>query len=177
MVTAATPDPGDGPQMDHERLDVYTAALDFVEFAHGLLKRMPGGRVGLDSQLLRAATSIPLNIAEGAGEFSAKDKARFYRMARRSATECAAALDVSQRLGLTRGVDVGPGRFLLRRIVAMLTQMVRGLEVSGRSPAPAHGTRTLDHASQTQEPTGQAPQSERPETGSRERPTCPQPTK
>jgi four helix bundle protein len=41
-----------------------------------------------------------LNIAEGAGEFSPSEKARFYRMARRSATECAAILHVCRRLAL-----------------------------------------------------------------------------
>ena len=38
-------------------------------------------RASLADQLQRAATSIPLNIADGAGEFSASEKARFYRMA------------------------------------------------------------------------------------------------
>src|SRR5947207_6782236 len=41
-----------------------------------------------------ASTSIPLNIAEGNGKFSAKDRARFFEMARGSALECAACLDV-----------------------------------------------------------------------------------
>jgi four helix bundle protein len=124
--------------MDHEDLDVYNAALDFVSFVQDAIKRMPGGRRGLDDQLMRAATSMPLNIAEGAGEFSAKDKARFYRIARRSATESAAALDVSVRLGLAHESEVHPGRELLRRIVAMLTKMVLGLERT--RPAAHHKT-------------------------------------
>ena len=123
--------------MDHEDLDVYNAALDFVSFARDAIKRMPGGRRGLDDQLMRAATSMPLNIAEGAGEFSAKDKARFYRIARRSATESAAALDVCVRLGLAHEVEVQPGRDLLRRIVAMLTKMVLGLEKTRQAALPA----------------------------------------
>jgi len=32
-------------------------------------------------------------------EFARREKARFYRMARRSATECAAILDIVQELG------------------------------------------------------------------------------
>lgn len=114
--------------MDHEQLDVYNIALDFTSFVRELLKRMPGGRRGIDDQLMRAATSMPLNIAEGAGEFSPKDKARFYRIARRSGTESAAALDVCVRLGLARDAEVQPGRELLRRIVAMLTKLVLGLD-------------------------------------------------
>lgn len=116
--------------MDHEDLDVYSAALDFVSCVRELLKRMPGGRRGIDDQLMRAATSMPLNIAEGAGEFSAKDKARFYRIARRSAPESAAALDVCVRTGLAQDESVQPGRCLLRRIVAMLTKLVLGLDMT-----------------------------------------------
>ena len=48
------------------------------------------GRAHLKDQLDRAGTSIVLNIAEGAGEFSLPDKQRFYRIAKRSATETSA---------------------------------------------------------------------------------------
>ena len=43
---------------------------------------------------------MPLNIAEGAGEYATDEKIRFYRMAKRSATECAGILDVCHRLEL-----------------------------------------------------------------------------
>ncbi|HSJ15240.1 MAG TPA: four helix bundle protein [Longimicrobiales bacterium] len=45
-------------------------------------------------QLLRSSASIALNIAEGAGEFSPGDKARFYRIAGRSACESECALEL-----------------------------------------------------------------------------------
>ena len=76
-------------------------------------------------RLQRAAVSIPLNIAEGAGEFSRKDKRRFYRIALRSATESAAILDVCRRLGLDDGTRLGAGRDLLLRIVAMLMRLTK----------------------------------------------------
>ena len=68
-------------QFDHEKLDVYRAAIEFVAAADSIVEELPRGRSYLSDQLLRAVTSIPLNIAEGAGEFSAKEKARFYRIA------------------------------------------------------------------------------------------------
>jgi four helix bundle protein len=119
------------PRFDAERLDVYALAVDFVVLANDLTNQLPRGRSHLADQLHRAATSIPLNIAEGAGEFSNKEKARFYRMAKRSATECAAILDVCSRLGLVeeRAADKGRGR--LTRIVAMLTRMVKIREEGG----------------------------------------------
>lgn len=126
-------------------MDVYVASLDFVEFANSLVRQMPGGRAGIDSQLLRAASSVSLNIAEGTGEFSVKDKVRFYRMARRSATECAAALDVSQRLGLIRNTDTAPGRSILRRVIAMLTKLVKRLEGSADCPDPTEAVTDAEH--------------------------------
>ena len=56
-------------EFDHERLDVYRLALEFVVVASDVAERMPKGRAYLADQLQRAATSIVLNIAEGAGEF------------------------------------------------------------------------------------------------------------
>jgi four helix bundle protein len=80
-------------------------------------------RAYLADQLLRAGTSVPLNIAEGAGEYSTNEKIRFYRMARRSATECASILDVCQYLKLIDEAYYSKGRELLIRLVAMLTKM------------------------------------------------------
>lgn len=112
---------------DHERLDVYTAAVDFVALAHRITLALPTGHGDLADQLRRASTSVVLNIAEGAGEFSKPAKASFYRIARRSATESAAVLDVAVRLELIDRHVCEPGRDLLIRIVSMLTNMVRAL--------------------------------------------------
>ena len=79
---------------DHEKLDAYQRAVEFLDLVDRILETTPKGRAHLKDQLDRAATSIVLDIAEGAGEFSPRDKRRFYRMARRSATECAAVLDI-----------------------------------------------------------------------------------
>ena len=61
---------------DHETLDVYQAGIEFVAKADEIVEQLPRGRAYLADQLERAATSVPLNVAEGAGEFSKKDKAR-----------------------------------------------------------------------------------------------------
>jgi four helix bundle protein len=57
--------------------------------------------------LVRAAPSIPLNIAEEAGEFAGREKACFYRIAGRSATESAAIRNVLARLGLAGVAQLG----------------------------------------------------------------------
>ena len=65
---------------DHEKLDVYQAAIEFVALADDVVENLPRGRAYLADQLQRSSTSIPFNIAEGAGEFSRNEKARFYRI-------------------------------------------------------------------------------------------------
>jgi four helix bundle protein len=109
---------------EHERLDVYKAAIAFLALVDEILEHLPKGRGHLADQLERAATRISFNIAEGAGEFAGNEKARIYRIARRSATECAAILDVCRVRKLVAEPRLDVGRDLLVRIVAMLTRMV-----------------------------------------------------
>jgi len=85
---------------EHERLDVYRAAIELLTLADTIAAGLPRGRAYLSDQLRRASTSIAFNIAEGAGEFATADKARFDRIARRSATEAAAILDACRTLQL-----------------------------------------------------------------------------
>lgn len=110
---------------DYERWDVYRAALEFVIVVKNVVEQFPSGNGYLSDQLRRAGTSVVLNIAEGAGEHSASEKARFYRMAKRSATECSSILDVCKQLELISEDRYKKGRELLLRIVAMLTKMSR----------------------------------------------------
>jgi len=110
---------------DHERLDVYKVALDFLMTANDVVEGLPKGRAYLADQLNRAAVSIVLNIAEGAGEFSPADKARFYRIARRSATESAACLDIGRKLGVVGEKLYEPGRDQLLRLVSMLVRLCK----------------------------------------------------
>ncbi len=80
-------------RFDHEKLSVYQEAIKFVAWADDLLEMIPKN-LAVHSQLDRAATSIPLNIAEGNGKYTAPDRCRFFDIARGSAPECAACLDV-----------------------------------------------------------------------------------
>ncbi len=88
----------------HTRLDAYHAAATFVVIADAITQTLPCGRAYLVDQLRRASLSIQANIAEGAGDFSAPDKARFYRMALRSASECAAEWVAETGMGMEMGI-------------------------------------------------------------------------
>ena len=115
----------------HERLDVYQKSIEFLANSESIANLLPKGRGYLADQLRRAALSVTLNIAEGAGEFASADKARFYRMARRSTTECAAILDSCRILGLVPQEVIAKQRTILSCIVAMLTALVLKLSGSG----------------------------------------------
>jgi four helix bundle protein len=79
--------------LDHEKLEVYQASLDFITWTIPFLDGLPGS-ASVRNQLDRASTSVPLNIAEGNGKFTSPDRCRFFDNARGSALESAACLDV-----------------------------------------------------------------------------------
>ena len=112
---------------DHEKLDVYQVSIDLVVLIEEIVEHLPKGRAYLTDQFLRAGTSVVLNIAEGAGECSSNEKVRFYRMAKRSATECSGILDICQRLQLIEASRHTRGRNLLLRVVSMLTKMAKNV--------------------------------------------------
>jgi len=109
---------------DHERLNVYQEAIAFCGWVRDLLNEIAAKAAAKD-QLDRASTSIPLNIAEGNGKFSNADRARFIEIARGSALECAACLDVLLARTLVTSDRVVSAKEQLVRIVNMLMGMLK----------------------------------------------------
>ena len=111
--------------LSFQKLDVYRCAIDFLACAFEVSTQAARGNGPILDQLKRAATSIPLNIAEAAGRTGSADAARCYGIARGSAMECAAIFDA---LSVLQVVDPDRHRRaieLLARIVAMLTKLCR----------------------------------------------------
>jgi four helix bundle protein len=99
-------------RFDHEKLDVYQAAIAFVAWTQQLVEET--GLTGhMRDQLERAAASIPLNIAEGNGKFAPRDRRRFFETARASAFECAGCLDVLLARQAISEEHADPGKALL----------------------------------------------------------------
>ncbi|MDB5300930.1 MAG: Ribosomal protein [Phycisphaerales bacterium] len=109
---------------DHEKLEVYREAIFFVTWLSNILEESV--RIGdVKDQLDRASTSIPLNIAEGNGKYSLKDRCRFFDIAHGSALECAAGLDVLVAKTKLTSDRIRPGKESLQKIVRMLIGLIK----------------------------------------------------
>jgi four helix bundle protein len=130
---------------DHDRLDVYRLAVEYTAESFREAQGLSGLHRRARDQWLRAAQSIPLNIAEGNGKRSPKDRARFFEIARGSALECAAIQDV---LAASDGLDLASHAAMkskLKRIVSMLTRMVMKSDAVSESSARYHARVDDEH--------------------------------
>ena len=85
------------PVFKFEDLKVYQKALDFVDIAYEVSQNFPKSELyNLTSQFKRAAVSIPLNIAEGAGDTNAQFN-RFLEIASGSVKECVVCSTIARR--------------------------------------------------------------------------------
>ena len=85
--------------LKEQRLPVQNLLL-LSQVAARLLKKFPEEeKYALCNQIRRAVTSIPINIAEGFGRFSSKEKTRFIEISFGSLTETSCELEISYELG------------------------------------------------------------------------------
>jgi four helix bundle protein len=120
---AAAPSSG---EFEYQRFDCYRVALEFQALVPRLFPRR--GYSALRDQLDRASASILLNIAEGFGRFSRADKAQFYLIARGSAMESAAVLDVLLARGVIEAALHRHAHGQLIRVTQMLTKLVQRMQ-------------------------------------------------
>jgi four helix bundle protein len=111
--------------LSYQKLDVYQCSIQFIALGAALITNLPKGFFFLADELKRASVSVSQNIAEGVGKPTAADRARYLGIARGSAMECGAILDVGATLKLFSASDHLKGMELLERIVSMLSKMMR----------------------------------------------------
>jgi four helix bundle protein len=85
----------------------------------------------LRDQALRAATSVCLNISEGAGRAGSADKARVYAIARGENCEAAAALDIALAAGTCKPEPARRALPHARAVHALLSGLIRRFGISG----------------------------------------------
>ncbi|MET4106545.1 four helix bundle protein [Hymenobacter sp. UYP22] len=113
----------------HYKLECWRLAFEFVPFAYDLARHFPAEeRYELASQLRRAATSVTLNIAEGAGRNSAAEFTRFLFIARGSVTEIDTIMLLAERLGYISSTQADQAIATLDRIAGLLTGLIRSIQ-------------------------------------------------
>ena len=111
--------------LDYEKLDVYRCAVEHLGFVFKAIPRLPQGFAALIDQWRRAATSVPLNIAEAVGKTSAVDRRNRFAIARGEAMECGAILDVVRLLDRIPQSEIDAAKQLIVRVVGMLSRLCR----------------------------------------------------
>lgn len=112
------------PWFDHEKLNVYREAIDFIAWLAKLLET-PVKLGDIRDQLDRASNSIALNIAEGNGKFTPRDRCRFFDTAHDSSLEFAAGLDILVARAKFTAEQVKSGKERLQRVVRMLMGLIK----------------------------------------------------
>ena len=118
--------------LDHHKLEVYRVAREVARDVHLLMKQAPRRRPDLIDQLNRAVASMVLNIAEGAGEFRPKEKARFYRMSRRSADEASTVLDLLVDVEVLTAPNITPVQQKIEGVIGRLVRLIQNQELRVR---------------------------------------------
>ena len=121
------------PLFDHEKLEVYRVAREFLTLVTKILERKMSRE--LHEQFDRATMSILFNIGEGAGKTSKDDKRRFYEIARGSATEAATQLDLMHIRAIISNHQYTEARSLLLRVSQMLSRLCSNPRLN---PASVH---------------------------------------
>ena len=104
---------------------LWHVALELATVCQSLIGQLPKGHAAFADQLRRAATSVCLNIAEGAGRWSDRDKASRFTIARGEVGEVAAALEVGMALKILPTSASRKALELAGRIGAMLTRLIQ----------------------------------------------------
>jgi four helix bundle protein len=107
-------------------LIVFQKSLALVVKAYSIARLLPREeRFELGGQLRRASTSIPINIAEGAGRRSAADYARFLAVARGSLSEIETCCLIAEALGFASKERVSAALAVADEVGRMLTAMLK----------------------------------------------------
>ncbi|WP_390621276.1 four helix bundle protein [Maioricimonas rarisocia] len=115
----------------HRDLVVWQKAMDLVQTCYRLTGRFPGSeQFGLTSQLRRAATSIPANIAEGKGRATTGAYLNHLSIAVGSVAEVDTYLELARRLQYITREELETAETQLEEVGKMLAGLKRSLNVT-----------------------------------------------
>ena len=100
----------------------YDVSLELVGALRPIIERLAAADRNLADQVRRAASSVPLNLAEG-GERAGRDRAHSFHIAAGSAREVRAALQVALGWGYLAALDAADALAVLDRLGALLYRL------------------------------------------------------
>ena len=113
----------------YRELVAWQVAMDLAEQCYRMTKVFPAEeRYGMTTQIRRAASSVPANIAEGQGRQSTKEFLHFLGIARGSLSELETHLLLSQRVELSTPEAVDQLLELSDRVSRLLSGLCKALE-------------------------------------------------
>lgn len=114
-------------KFNFENLQVYQKSLDFVDMVYELTQKFPKSELyNLTSQFKRAAVSISLNIAEGAGDTNPQFS-RFLQIALDSIKECVVCSTIAKRQKFISNDENNVNRERLTELAKMISGLKRYL--------------------------------------------------
>lgn len=112
-------------------LRVWQAGMDVAEACYRLTQSFPREEVyGLSSQIRRAATSIPANIAEGYGRGGRGEYVQFLGIAQGSLKELETHMLIAQRLGFGPTGALAALLGQADQLGRMLSGLIRALKIT-----------------------------------------------
>ncbi len=119
--------------LTYRDLEVWQKAMDVAEAIYALAREMPKQEeYRLTGQMIRAAVSVPANIAEGHARATRKDYAHFISMSRGSAAELETLLLLAQRASFVSAERADALLSEIERVSRMLNRLHSRL----KDPAP-----------------------------------------
>ncbi len=122
-------------QYSFEKLEIYKRSIDFASAIRVICRKIRTDFDILD-QLKRAALSVSLNIAEGAGRYHKRDKKNFYYIARGSLYECIPILTIllnEKRITQIQYDELYSESLVLSKMLTKLIQSVNGSDKTGHA--------------------------------------------
>jgi four helix bundle protein len=120
------------PIKTHKDLDVWKESMTLAEEVYKLTEGFPKEEIfGLTSQMRRAATSIPSNIAEGAARNSDKEFIQFLHVSLGSLAELETQLLLSRKLGFLKNEQLDGRVERIRKMLLGLVKYLKGKRLAG----------------------------------------------
>ncbi len=120
--------------LQHEHLDAYPMALEFVRWIHSLRPQLFGRARDVRCLLDQACTTIPLHLAAGCSRRLPQDRRRFFSSAHEAAMRSAASLDLLSSLKSLPDDIADNGKERVASLATRIEDLIQQTEIGDQEP-------------------------------------------